>query len=44
MQLSPANLYRLAKSLCPTSWKELEDLYHQGYNDCLSFFRKEGEF
>ena len=42
-QLSSKNLYRLMKSLCPTSWEELEELFHHGYRDALRFFRQEGE-
>ena len=42
-QVSSKNMYRLMKSLCPTSWEELEELFHSGYNDALRFFRQEGE-
>ena len=42
-QISSKNLYRLLKSLNPTSWEELEELFQQGYSDALRFFRQEGK-
>ena len=43
IQITPQNMHRLAKSLCPTSWEELELLFYQGYEDAKRFFTKEGE-
>lgn len=42
IQLSAKNLHRLVKSLCPTSWDELEELFYCGYKDAKRFFTSEG--
>ena len=44
LQISRKNIVRLVKALCPTSWEDLEELFHQGYSDGLRFFKMEGVF
>ena len=42
LQISAKNIVRLTNALCPTSWNQLEELFHQGYSDGLRFFRRKG--
>lgn len=42
LQISAKNIVRLTNALCPTSWSQLEELFHQGYSDGLRFFRRKG--
>ncbi len=44
LQISGKNVTRLTKALAPSSWAELEELFIQGYEDTMRFFKTEGVY